>query len=122
PVPSNDPSGCRLAGLSSPNGTIFYSLCRDRDRTVLRYPSLCGFVGDANLTDITVHLDPGADPGLVSVLAAGTLLAVHLKLRHELVMHASAVQLDNRALAFVGSSGMGSRRSRRFCAATAAPW
>src|ERR687894_1859171 len=38
PVPSHDPSGCRLAKLSSPEGTVLYSLGRDRDRTVLRYP------------------------------------------------------------------------------------
>ncbi|MGH3997670.1 MAG: hypothetical protein ACRDTJ_09440, partial [Pseudonocardiaceae bacterium] len=107
PVPDHDPPGRRLAKLSGPDGRVFYSLSRDRDRTVLRYPGLCEFVGDPNLTDITVDLHPGIDPGLVPVLAAGTLLAVHLKLRHELVLHASAVQLDGHAVAFVGSSGMG---------------
>lgn len=107
PVPSHDPPGCRLAQLSGPDGALRYSLTQDSDRTVLRYPGLCEFVGDPNLADITVHLHPGVDPGLIRVLAAGALLAVHLKLRHELVMHASAVQLDGRALAFVGASGMG---------------
>lgn len=107
PVPTDDPRGCRLAGLSRPDGTVLYSLTRERDRTVLRYPGLCDFVGDRNLAEITAHLHPGADRGLVRVLAAGAVIAVHLKLRHELVMHASAVQLDDRALAFVGASGMG---------------
>lgn len=107
PVPSHHPPGSRLAQLSGPNGTLRYSLARDADRTVLRYPGLCEFVGDPDLADITVHLHPGVDPGLIPVLAAGALLAVHLKLRHELVMHASAVRLDGRALAFVGASGMG---------------
>lgn len=107
PIPSHDPPGCRLAQLSNPDGTLRYSLARDSDRTVLRYPGLCEFVGDKDLADITVHLHPGVDPGFIPVLAAGALLAVHLKLLHELVMHASAVQLDGRALAFVGASGMG---------------
>jgi len=107
PISSHDPPGCRLATLSRPDGTVLYSLARDRDRTVLRYPGLCDFVGDPKLVDITVHLHPGVDPGLIPVLAAGALIAVHLKLRHELVLHASAVQLDGRALAFVGASGMG---------------
>jgi|AntDryMetagUQ889_1029465.scaffolds.fasta_scaffold06511_1 hypothetical protein len=106
-VPSDDPPGSRLARLSSPDGTLRYCLGRDRDRTVLRYPGLCDFVGDPDLADITIHLHPGADPGLIPVLAAGALIAVHLKLRHELVLHASAVQLDGGALAFVGASGMG---------------
>ena len=99
----------RPARLSAgrPDGTVLYSLTRERDRTVLRYPGLCDFVGDRNVAEITAHLHPGADRGLVRVLAAGAVIAVHLKLRHELVMHASAVQLDGRALAFVGASGMG---------------
>lgn len=107
PVPPDDPPGNRLAGRSGPDGRILYSLGRNRDRTVLRYPGLCDFAGDLDLSDVTVHLNPGADPGLIPVLAAGALIAVHLKLRHELVLHASAVQLDGRALAFVGASGMG---------------
>lgn len=106
-IPSDDPPGDRLAGLRKPDGTLRYSLCRDGDRAVLRYPGLCDFVGDGHLGDVTVHLHPGADPGLIPVLAAGALLAVHLRLRGELVLHASAVQLGDGALAFVGASGMG---------------
>ncbi|MPZ64376.1 MAG: hypothetical protein GEU83_02220 [Pseudonocardiaceae bacterium] len=106
-IPSDHPPGGRLAGLSKPDGTLRYSLCRDRDRVVLRYPGLCDFVGDRTLGDVTVDLHPGADPGLIAVLAAGALLAVHLRLRGELVLHASAVQLGDGALAFVGASGMG---------------
>src|SRR3712207_7779311 len=49
----------------------------------------CDFVGDPDLADITVHVHGGADPGLIPVLATGALVAVHLKLRHELVIHAS---------------------------------
>jgi len=107
PIPSHDPPGCRLATVSRPDGMVLYSLARDRDRTVLRYPGLCDFVGDPKLANITVHLHPGVDRGLIPVLAAGAPIAVHLRLRHELALHASAVQLDGRALAFVGASGMG---------------
>jgi hypothetical protein len=107
PVPAGDPPGERLAGLSGPDGKVFYRLCRDGDRAVLRYPGLCDFDGDPNLREVTVHLHPGVDPGLVPVLAGGALLAVHLMLRHELVLHASAVQVDGHAVAFVGAAGMG---------------
>ncbi|MQA14195.1 MAG: hypothetical protein GEV09_08485 [Pseudonocardiaceae bacterium] len=107
PVPSDDPPGTRLATWSSADGRVRYSLARDGDAAVLRYPGLCDFAGDVDLADVTVHPHPGADPGLVAVLAAGALVAMHLKLRHELVMHASAVRLDGAALAFVGASGMG---------------
>ena len=50
---------------------------------------------------------PGADPDLLSVLVSGTLLAFVLTMRGETVLHASAVQVGDAALAFVGASGMG---------------
>lgn len=106
-VPAEDPPGDLLARLEDPDGRLRYALGRTGDRAVLRYPGLCDFVGDPRMADVVVHLHPGADPGLVGVLAAGALLAVHLKLRHCLVLHASAVQLGGGALAIVGASGMG---------------
>jgi hypothetical protein len=106
-VPDAQPPGTPLAMMRRPDGTLRYGIGQDRHRTVLRYPGLCDFVGDAHLREVTVHPHPGADPGLPSVLASGALLAVHLKLRHELVLHASAVQLGAGAVAFVGASGMG---------------
>lgn len=107
PVPPVRPGTERLAEVLRPDGSIFYTLGRSATATVLRYPGLCDFVGDRTLSEITVHLEPGADDGLLPVLVSGTLLAVHLMLRHAHVLHASAVHVDGRALAFVGSSGMG---------------
>lgn len=107
PVPCTDPPGTLLAALDRPGGGRYYCFTRTADAVVLRYPGLCDFVGDAALRRVSVHLDPAADAGLVPVLAAGALLAVHLTLRHALVLHASAVDVDGRALAFVGASGTG---------------
>jgi HPr Serine kinase C-terminal domain len=106
-VPHERPSGERLAEVGRPNHTVFYTLARDDAHTVLRYPGLCDFVGDMRFERISVHLHHGADEGLLPVLISGALLAMHLMLRGELVLHASAVQVDGRAVAFVGSSGMG---------------
>jgi hypothetical protein len=105
-VPHERPPGGCLAEIRRPDQTVFYTLTRG-DRTVLRYPGLCDFVGDVPFERITAHLHPGADEDLLPVLIAGALLAVHLMLHHELVLHASAVRVDDRALAFVGRSGMG---------------
>ncbi|SFA98160.1 hypothetical protein SAMN05216266_10367 [Amycolatopsis marina] len=107
PVPEERPEGELLAALNRRNGTVFYTLVRRDDHTILRYPGVCDFVGDHELARVSAHWDPAADRGLLPVLAAGALLAVHLTLRGHLVLHASAVQLDGRALAFVGASGMG---------------
>jgi len=45
-IPADHPPGDQLAWPNTPDGTLRYSLCRDRDQAVLRYPGLCDFVGD----------------------------------------------------------------------------
>lgn len=106
-VPAGNPPGERLAELRDERNRTFYSVAQDQSQTVMRYPGLCEFVGDRGLRDIVVHLAPGVDEGVLSVLAGGAVLAVHLMLREELVLHASAVCVAGSAVAFVGASGMG---------------
>lgn len=105
-VPHVRPPGEPLAEIARPDHTIFYTLTRG-DGVVLRYPGLCDFVGDADFARIAVHLHPGADEALLPVLIGGALMAVHLMLHNQLVLHASAVQAGDQAVAFVGRSGMG---------------
>lgn len=50
---------------------------------------------------------PTADAGMIPVLLGGTVLAFLLILRGDLTLHASAVAVGGRALAFAGHSGMG---------------
>ena len=120
PVPDDPAPGRPLAELDR-DGQRVYSFAQDGERTVLRYPGLCELVGDRALSEVTAHLHPGVDPKLLGVLGSGNLLAVHLLLRHQLVLHASAVCHEDRALAFVGASGMGkSTLATAFCAAGAA--
>jgi hypothetical protein len=116
-VPHERPPGERLAETARPDMTLFYTLARSSS-VILRYPGLCDFVGDASFSTIAVHLHPGADEKLLPVLIAGALLATHLMLRHELVLHASAVSYGDVAVAFVGKSGMGkSTLATALCAA-----
>ena len=105
-VPHERPPGERLAEIGRPDHTIFYTLAR-AEHVILRYPGLCDFVGDASFSRIEVHLHPGADEALLPVLIAGALLAIHLQLCGALILHASAIQAGNQAVAFVGRSGMG---------------
>jgi HPr Serine kinase C-terminal domain len=107
PVPHERPDGVRLAEIARPDHTIFYTLSRSATGYVLRYPNLCDFVANADFSHLAVHLHPGADEGLLPVLIAGAVLAMRLMLREELVLHASAVEVAGRAVAFVGKSGMG---------------
>ncbi len=105
-IPHERPPGERLAEVARPNQTIFYTLSRG-SRTVLRYPALCDFEGDRAFEHITVHKHPDADEALLPVLVAGAVVAIHLMLHNALVLHASAVETQGKAIAFVGSSGMG---------------
>ena len=105
-VPHERPPGERLAETARPDLTLFYTLARSSS-VILRYPGLCDFVGTADFSTIVIHPDPSADENLLPVLISGALLATHLMLRHELVLHASAIRCGDSALAFVGRSGMG---------------
>ena len=73
----------------------------------LRIEGLCDFDVSCDLAEVTWKVVPGGDQGLVSVLAAGALLAFRLIMAGHLVLHASAVRARGRSLAFVGASGMG---------------
>lgn len=98
----------------------FYTGTIADDAYHLRFYGTCDIVLDRGLRRATVHLVDGADPTVVEVLASGTLLAFVLALRGEAVLHASAVQLGDVALAFVGASGMGkSTMATLLCAAGA---
>jgi hypothetical protein len=66
---------------------------------------------DPGGTKVEVSLAEGSDPALAAILIAGTLMSIVLVVRGHPVLHASAVtvgtQRGERAIAFVGSSGMG---------------
>lgn len=86
----------------------YYSFVQSDDGGyVLRFYRTCDFAVDPLLRQVRVHVVDGADPGVAGILTAGALLSFLLTLRGELVLHASAVDVDGAAVAFVGRSGMG---------------
>nr|WP_300146687.1 hypothetical protein [Propionicimonas sp.] len=109
--------GAPVADLSErPEGRILLDLNMDRqyftavaveDGYRLRFYGTCDVLIDTGLRAAVIHPVPEADPDLLPVLAGGTLLAFILSMRGEAVLHASAVQVGDSALAFVGYSGMG---------------
>jgi hypothetical protein len=106
-VPRAACEGLELARIEDERRAVYYSMIRRNGRVRLRFGAACEFEADPGLTDVTHHADPAADPGLVGVLASGTLLAVRLVLDGKLALHASAVAVDGSVVAFVGASGMG---------------
>jgi hypothetical protein len=67
-----------------------------------------------------VHPVSGVDLDRVAVFAAGGLPAFVLTMQGEAVLHASAVEVAGRALAFVGASGMGKSTMAALCCAAGA--
>ncbi|NED95079.1 hypothetical protein G1H11_07105 [Phytoactinopolyspora alkaliphila] len=99
----------------------YYTFCvSESGQHVLRFYRTCEFVIDAELRDATMHVVEGTDSEIAGVLAAGALLSYILTMREQVVLHASAVQVGDSALAFVGRSGMGkSTMAALTCAAGA---
>lgn len=106
PVPTTPPTGRLEVDPGGP--TPFYRAARRPDGThVLRFRDLADMEVAADLATVVVRPAPDLDDDLAGVLLAGNTLSFVLALRGHAVLHASAVQLGDRALAFVGASGMG---------------
>lgn len=73
----------------------------------LRFEGLCEFDISSDLARMTWKRFGGSDPELISILAVGAVMAFRLMMTGHLVLHASAVHVRGRGLAFVGASGMG---------------
>ena len=85
---------------------VLYDAARRDDRWVVRAPGVASF--DVGVDDIVMHADPALDdPGVLSLLLAGTGLAFFLMIRGELCLHASAIEVDGGCVAFAGLSGRG---------------
>lgn len=115
---AEEPAGERLASYRFGTGAGYLFIHALDGSYVLRYEKLCDFVVSPGLDRVTVRSFPGANDGTVSVLIAGTVLSFVLITRDEPVLHASAVQVGDQAVAFVGYSGMGkSTMATLLCAA-----
>lgn len=117
PVPDRPPAGRVLARLDVPVGSS--SLAAQDGRYVLRVNQYCDFELSGVLDAICVHSSPGVDEEFASLLVGG-LLATVLTLKGCSVLHASAVEVSGRAVAFVAGSGMGKTTLAALCCAAGA--
>ena len=100
------PAGEAVIRLST-HDRVWYAASHTGDGYILRFPSICDFAISEDLSSITWHPHEGIDESLIEVILKGTLLSFVLNLRGHFVLHASAVSIDNTAVAFAGLSGMG---------------
>jgi hypothetical protein len=111
-IPDAPPDGEVLSILNPSIGSSW--LTRNADGYVWRVHGACEFVTDPTRTHVQVHLAPDADEEIASLLAV-TFLARMLVLDGSTVLHASAVELDGRAVALIGHTGAGKTTLAALC-------
>jgi len=79
---------------------------RRNEQFLLRIPAIARFMLTGG-RDIVVAAETGADPGDVPVFLLGTVFGILLHQREQIVLHASAVEVNGRAVVFCGASGAG---------------
>jgi hypothetical protein len=97
------------------NGEAWYTFARCGEVVVGRFYGLADFEietrtspgRDGTVQRVTFYRAPTAPIGLIAILIAGSVVAYLLSANGRLVLHASAVEVDGAALAFVGQSGQG---------------
>lgn len=120
-VPAHEARGDDILLTYQYDDAYYFAERLDDGRIVFVFVGACEFAlsPDTGLVVVTRHA--GADPGIEDVLGSGALPAFLLYLRGVLVLHASAVEIDGRIVAFTGGSGRGkSTMATLMCAAGAA--
>jgi hypothetical protein len=88
-------------------GWARFSFCRSGDDYVARFYSLADFDIAGDLRHVHCRPDSRADPDLVPILVCGGVVAFLLMAAGRTVLHASAVEVGQTAIAFAGPSGTG---------------
>lgn len=107
PVPDDIQPGRVLQAATWGDEMQYSTVVRADGAVVLRLHGLVDFVIDPDLTTVRAWTDPRCEREMLGILVAGNLLATVLTLRGETVLHASAVEFDGPAVAFVAHSGTG---------------
>lgn len=105
-VPSEPPPGDILADHVWV-GTRRYSASDDGEGYTLRVMGCGDFLIAKDLRTVECCWSPDIDPALASILVSGLVIAFLLCVAGECVLHGSAVEVDGRAVAFIGHSGAG---------------
>jgi hypothetical protein len=109
-----------VAEVSSHGQIQHYVFRRPSGGYLLRTCGLCDFEISEDLSLVRCAPDPAAPLEWIPILLRGVVLAVLLELRGKSSLHASAVEVDGRVVAFAGESGSGkSTTAALSCAAGA---
>lgn len=73
---------------------------------LLRIPNVARFLLTEG-REIAYEAEPGGDPGDIPIFILGTVFGILLHQREQIVLHASAVRVNGKAILFCGASGAG---------------
>lgn len=90
-----------------PDGTIWTRFYRTDDGYMLRFPGLADFDVSLDGRAVSVHPVTGVSEPTVDHLYLNQVLPLALSRQFKLVLHASAIEVDDCAVAFLGLSGRG---------------
>lgn len=90
-----------------PDGTTWTQFYRQGGSYLLRFPGLADFQLSADGHAIEAWAAPGVKSPTIQHLYLNQVLPLALSRQGKLILHASAVEVDGRCLAFLGESGRG---------------
>lgn len=106
-VPDTLAHGTLLQGVGSTESLLYTTVRRADGSVLLRIHRRVDFEIDKDYRSVCAWSDPRCDPEMLGIFVAGNMVATVLALRGETVLHASAVEFDGLAVAFVADSGIG---------------
>ena len=121
PVPGELAGGRLVQSLTViGQGLLYSTVATAGDRYLLRAHHHIDFEISQDLGLVEAWLSDICPPEMLEILGSGLLVSVLLALRGEFALHASTVEVDGRAVAFIGESGMGKSTLAAMACATGA--
>jgi len=105
-IPTERPSTEVIAERVA-NGHVWYTFAHVADHVVARFYGIVDFEISPDCSDVVCIPDKRSNASYASILASGALVAYIHAMKGRSVLHASAVEVDEAAVAFVGPSGRG---------------
>lgn len=90
-----------------PDGTVWTRFYRIGNVYLLRFPNLADFTVTADGRKIAVYPMPAVSAQTIEHLHLNQVLPLALSRQFKLVLHASAIEIESFAVAFMGVSGQG---------------
>ena len=94
----------RWLSLEGDDASLFY---RESDKYVVRFPDRADFIISLNRQTVTCTPSPGIPDDEIEVLYFNQIIPLVMGCNGEFVLHASAVVVDGRAIAFLGPTRRG---------------